>query len=179
MADYANKLASSKGLDFVRIARRKILKYQIIEINGERLFITGIKEVRNATQIAFEHNETALIKRIVNRENIEAEKLKELFRSIVRIIPIIAPSLSRSLSLEEKTEQFDACEKEEQGSVLLQIISNINGHRNMIDITAIGGPSHAGCLQRDFRKIINSDSSFSIIDQSITGMFERRTHLGL
>lgn len=46
-----------------------------------------------------------------------------------------------------------------------------------VDLSLIGGSPHAGGITNGFLQKPND--SFDIVDQSITGMFERRTHVGL
>ena len=51
------ELAENEKLKFVRIERAKILKKQLIEIDGDRLIITGAKEVRSGIELAFSQDE--------------------------------------------------------------------------------------------------------------------------
>lgn len=50
----------------------------------------------------------------------------------------------------------------------------------MVDLSSLGGPSKAGAMVTGFDKLLNDpNTDFFIIDQSVTGMFERRTRVGL
>ena len=50
----------------------------------------------------------------------------------------------------------------------------------MINLSSIGGPKFAGCMRATFNnEINNSNNKFYVIDQSVTGMFERRRRIGL
>ena len=61
LADYARGLAAENKLEFLRIVLPKILKKQLIEIDGGRFFITGKKEMRNVEQMAFSFEELGLL----------------------------------------------------------------------------------------------------------------------
>ena len=102
---YAGELAKQDGFEFVRVVRRRILKKQLLEINGDRLLITGASEVRNATEFAFSMDETALIERCVqiakerlslgmadDEEHLAAD-LSELFSGLVERGPKIGERL--------------------------------------------------------------------------------------
>lgn len=50
----------------------------------------------------------------------------------------------------------------------------------MVDLLAIGGSKYSGSMKPSFNKLLNDpNTDFYIIDQSVTGMFERRTRVGL
>lgn len=61
VGEYARGLAEKEGLEYVGITRSKIYKKQLIEVDGERFFITGKKEMRNATQLAFSDEQMKLL----------------------------------------------------------------------------------------------------------------------
>ena len=49
-----------------------------------------------------------------------------------------------------------------------------------MDISPLGGASKAGAMVMDYSKALSdSNVDFYIIDQSVTGMFERKTRVGL
>ena len=63
-------------------------------------------------------------------------------------------------------------DKDTKKRVLFKIISNANAQENQIDLTAIEGSKHFGVIS-DWPK------KFDIIEQSVTGMFEKRIHIGI
>lgn len=65
----------------------------------------------------------------------------------------------------------------EQRRVLINLLNYFNNVTSRVDLTLIGGPPRAGKIANGF--ITNLEEEFDIVDQSITGMFERRTHIGL
>ena len=58
---HARRLAEGEKLQFVGIQRAKLLKKQLIEIDGERFLITGKRVMRNATEISLCEDEIALL----------------------------------------------------------------------------------------------------------------------
>ena len=51
---------------------------------------------------------------------------------------------------------------------------------NKVDLSMVGGSKFAGALQPNYSKLISDpEVDFVIVDQSVTGMFERRTRIGL
>ena len=64
--------------------------------------------------------------------------------------------------------------------IVLNVLSLVNGSTNMSDLSLAGGSKFSGCLQPNYSKILSDvNSDFFIIDQSVTGMFERKTRVGL
>ena len=64
--------------------------------------------------------------------------------------------------------------------IILRILALINGSANMVDLSLAGGSKYSGCLQPNYNKLLNDpNTDFYIVDQSVTGMFERRTRVGL
>lgn len=194
LESYAVKLAGQANLAFVRIVRRRILKKQLLELNGDRLIITGVREVRNATEFAFSLDEETLIERcvqiakvgsligVVNDEDEEqlSADLNELFSSLVKRGPKLCNRLYAQLKLDKYLSKFDELTLTDKAKVVLQLIAITNGSINMADLSALGSSKYAGCMQVSYFKQLNAPiGEVNIIDQSVTGMFERRTHIGL
>ena len=56
----------------------------------------------------------------------------------------------------------------------------LSGSSDRVDLSCIGGSKRTGTVQVSFTGLLNDpEVSFVIIDQSVTGMFERRTRIGL
>ena len=181
---YALDLAQRKGLSFSRILKRKVYKYQLIELDGDRLYITGLKEVRNAQQFAFSNEETKLLCRVVGGEECSDEELDKLFERIQRLFNCFAVRLGKQLRVGEKASAFALLDESEKGEMLRLLVSIAGGRTNMIDLRRLGGSQYAGCMNISYGKLfeIGEESAkerFYFIDQSVTGMFERRYKLGL
>ncbi len=181
LVDYARGLAEVDKLDFVRILRPKILKKQLIELNGDRLIITGAGEVRSGRQLAFSLEESKVLTGSQAQDDEEgASLLGPLFARVCGTAPRVCSKLYEQLKLAERARLFVEANRVEQRDVLMGLIKLFNGKDRVVDIVPLGGPSKAGAMRLDFSKEITSPSSdFYIIDQSVTGMFERRTRVGL
>ena len=186
LEEYARGLAESEGLEYVDIQRSKIYKKQLIELNGERFFITGKKAMANNTEIAFSLDDAAYLERYVLKCQGKPFRHIKTPSSADKILNrLLAGEFSRSrlfrlISLDEKRDNFELLSDDERGEVLIRILSLVNGTVGMADLRLIGGSKFAGYLQPNYSKLLNDPkASFFIIDQSVTGMFERKTRVGL
>ncbi len=74
----------------------------------------------------------------------------------------------------------DKLSGEESLELAKRILLLVNGTSNMVDLSAADGSKFSGCIQPNYSKLLNDPkTNFYIIDQSVTGMFERRTRVGL
>ncbi len=178
IAEVAEEDAAQRGVTFVRVIRDKIYKYQLIEWNGGRFFITGKQEVRNGTQLAFSKGEIALLKVLANGQVADEKECYKLLEAIVQKCEQYAPRLAKSLKVSTFLENWHEVAKEEQGKILLAVIQVTNAETNRIDLTAIKGSKYAGGIQPIFtNEFSDPKNEIYFIDQSVTGMFEKRTKL--
>lgn len=182
LAVYARELAAKDGLEFVRIERAKILKRQLIEIDGGNFVITGLKEMRNGEELGFTQEETSVIARMESdSSNVEYEEmLILLFSRIVGLMHKRASRLSKQLKTETLAERFYISPIEVKKATILGLIQLVNGNNRVVDLKALNGSANAGAMVVNFGKAISDESlDFYIVDQSVTGMFERKTRIGL
>ena len=187
LAEYAMGLAADAGLEFMRIVRPKVYKKQLIELDGDRLAITGAEEVRNAKELFIEDNEIAVVARaasfVKNGTPLPegfATSAKNLITGLAMRARRIAPGLMRKLSQLELGDKIAALEESDAAKVLIQLLDIVNGSNRQIDLSSLGGAKTAGQYKIRFSKELNDPKTdFYIIDQSVTGMFERRTRVGL
>ncbi len=177
---YALSISEEKGLDFVEVVRAGISKYQLIEYEGDRLYITGQKEVRNASELAFTIHEAEVVSKLSNGDFPSAADLDALFRTVVERYERIAGRLGAQMGVGQLWKAFERATDEEKAKAIISLISIANGNTNMIDLSAVGGPKCAGCMRITFSKALtDSHADLAFIDQSVTGMFERRQRLEL
>lgn len=180
LADYARELAENAGLEFVRIERAKIYKKQLIELNGDRLIITGAKEARSGSQLAFTLDEVAVLANTEPHADALERGLPQLFSKIVKAAPSVCGKLSLQLKLNERSAGYSLLDEDCQLLVMSGLIKLLNGKDRVMDISPLGGASKAGAMVMDYSKALSDPSAhFFIIDQSVTGMFERKTRVGL
>ncbi len=183
---YARELAEGEKLTFVGVQREKILKKQLIEIDGERFLITGKKEMRNATEIGLSASEVDLLQQYVSRRNsgmagFESEaEIDSLVESVLKGAALYARRLSALLKLDCLREGISKLSGGEKIEVSLRILALANATVNMSDLSLAGGSKCAGCMQPTYSKLLTDPKiDFYIVDQSVTGMFEKRTRVGL
>ena len=187
LADYARELAENTGLEFVRIERAKIYKKQLIELNGDRLLITGAEEVRNATELFVETSLIPLVKQSVSHYRGGKALPSEFAREADRLMALlIARSKAVAAGLMRKLTQFDneskvrALEPSDKAKMIVQLLEIVNGANRQIDMSPVAGAKTAGQYKVRFSKELNDPNvDFCIVDQSVTGMFERKTRVGL
>lgn len=176
--EYGRCVANERGYSFEGIARAKIAVKQLIEIDGCRLFITGADQVRSAVPIAFSQEETKVISRLIKGSDLSSDLLDREFKDIVSSMERFDRRLYENLRLTERSKKFYALSVEEKRQVLLGLIELSSANSNMADIRSLGGAKTAGQLKVQFRKEL-SGPGITFIDQSVTGMFEKRTYIGL
>lgn len=187
LKEYARYLAEGEKLDFVAIQRAKILKKQLIEIDGERFLITGKGEMRNATEIGLSANNAKLLQQYSSGRSLERfpaleveTEVNSLVESVLEGVNRYAKRLSGLLKSDQLREGIDKLRDEDKLEMAARILALANATTNMSDLSLAGGPKHAGCMHVSFTKCLtDSKTDFFIIDQSVTGMFERRTRVGL
>ena len=180
---YAMELAENEKLKFVCIERAKILKKQLIEIDGDRYFVTGKKEMKNGREVGLSSNEMLSFSQLYD-EGFPLEKREEssekLFTFILFQVPKIGKIHSRMLGLDLIRESFFDSDSIQKIQGVMSIFLSLNAKANAVDLSGIGGGKAAGRLQPNYSKMLSDPKTdFVIIDQSVTGMFERRTRIGL
>lgn len=179
LVEYAQGLARGKGLAFVEVIRPKVYKYQLMEIDDSKLYLTGAKEVRNAEQFAFNLEETTILRDLCEETVIAEHMLEGLFSHIANSLERYSPKLFSSLGVLEWRNGFASLSYEEKTELLKVLVAIGNGKSNMADLRSVGRGKYAGNMQLSFSSILTRGSGITFVDQSVTGMFERRTHIGL
>ena len=176
----------------IQIVQPIVYKNQLIEFKGRREIITGKKERRNARELAFKQQHMRLLKMWdgdlngkyrEKKERVDEDcLLNEMFDLILEKTSHYAPMLHKRLldivnanaNDYSRIEMIFAAIKDQnvKKAVLFNIISNANANKNMIDLTAIGGSANFGAIK-------DQPKQFDIIEQSVTGMFEKRIHIGI
>ena len=180
---YASELADAEKLKFVRIERAKILKKQLIEIDGDRFFVTGKSEMRNARQLAFDQSEIAHLSIVLDKDLPASQKARSadvIFDAVFRQGIGIGAKHYQILRIEDIAAAFGNVSPEAKVDAVKALLSSINAVMNKVDLSMVSGSKFAGALQPNYSKMLSApDVCVVIIDQSVTGMFERRTRIGL
>ena len=178
LTEFAKKDAEAREIKFLRIIREKVYKYQLIEVNGERLYITGLKSVRNARQIALSREMTTVFLNVIKDKDVTEDELKSLFEEIVQRYRLCANRLGNQLKIFSLSDSFNSADSESRKRALVSLVAIANAATNMIDLSGISGGKTVGNMQPNIsQEMSNSKNHFAFIDQSVTGMFERKTYL--
>ncbi|WP_165251976.1 type II CRISPR RNA-guided endonuclease Cas9 [Adlercreutzia sp. ZJ304] len=183
LEEYARAICEESGTEFSRIIRSKVLKYQLMDVDGSRLYVTGKKEVRNAVAVAFSLEEVAIAKRIVDEregkivESVTDEEVWQLFNRVKNSLMKYSPRLSDAVKISKWDEEFSKANLDDKKQVVMNLAAIAAGKVNMIDLSVVGGGKCVGCMRLAYSKVF-SQSEVYLVDQSITGMFERRTRIG-
>ena len=151
------------------------------------MIITGAEEVRNARQFAFSLDELSLLGRASARgdgEAIDEETISNGYNVLLKVMiergELVGKGLMKKLSLGDRYEQFMQLDCAAKKSLILQLAAIVNASNRQIDLSKIGGAKTAGQYKVTYNKLLNDpNTDFYIVDQSVTGMFERRTRVGL
>ena len=189
LAEYAYRLASESKLEFVRIVRSKIMKKQLIDLNDEKLIVTGAEEVRNANQLYVECKYYPMINEAVSFiESKGDSQLSDRFdgdiASLFQVLTLrglrVAGGLMAKIPQILDNTRICSLAAEGKAALLIQFLKIVNGVDRKIDLSRIEGAKTAGQYKLNFNKVLNDPGiNFCIIDQSVTGMFERKTRVGL
>ena len=175
LSDYARQLAEEAQLEYVAVTRAKLLKKQLIEIDGDRFVLTGKKEMRNATELSFSDDELRSLTGLDSRAPFEG-----VLDRVLNQGNAASRKLMNQIHADELRMECEGLDRASQELIVNRVLLLVNGAANMVDLTLAGGTKYAGCLQPNYTKLLNDPGvSFFIIDQSVTGMFERKTRVGL
>ena len=174
LGEYARELAENEGLEYVGITRPKIYKKQLIEVDGERYLLRGKRELLSAGQIAF----SQLEQKAILGEG--AGEVDAVLRKVSLSSRVVGSRIARMLALESIAEKAGKLDPEGKLMLVRSLCPVLNGSYDRVDLSCVGGSKRTGTLYVAFSKILNDPKTpFYIVDQSVTGMFERRTRVGL
>lgn len=177
LEEYAKTLLKS-GEKFVCIIKPMLYKYQLIEIDGCRMLLTGKKDASNACELAFDINHAKTIAKIVEGGSPDKVAMLDLYDECTAKLQKYMHEFAKNLKLESYRSSFESACVETQSQIILSILDlvRVSSKANTVNLSGIGGKKSAGRYQPTYNSILKS-RQFAIIDQSITGMFENRTEL--
>jgi len=107
----------------------------------------------------------------------EMEKVDSLFVSILHSIEKNCGLLAEKLKLRERMGSFPGLDVSDKTLVLKGLIALMAAKSNMEDMRPIGGARLSGCMQLNIASSMLKPHNFAFIDQSVTGLFEKRTFI--
>lgn len=134
--------------------------------------------MRAGTQIFFSQEAAGAASRLCVNLPVGNDELDELFGVLVNGLRKYSTRLYGSLKLEERAVNFEKCSSEEKCLVIKELLALSSAKNRVADLRAIGGSKFSGAMSISFSKVL-SGTGAAFIDQSVTGMFERKTYIGL
>lgn len=161
---------------------RKIKKYQLAIVDGHLVYITSLDELNNAKQLYLSWSDIELLHKIEynllenNSEN--EEKLVELLKTLIEKMNNEYP-LFRNIAnkLLESIPMFKELDLNKKCSFILEVIKIMSPgaeNANFKSFGINGLSDRVGRLRKSF-KVNNT----IFVDQSITGVYERKTKYGV
>ena len=175
---FGREVAKERGYQFEGIARRKIAVKQLIEVDGCRLFITGANEVRAGSQLAFSQEMTSVANRVCLGLSVDDYEIDAMFSDLIAGLRKHSSRLYGSLKLDERADRFADCTIEEKCTIVKELLALSSAKNRVADLRAIGGSKFSGAMSISYSKVL-TNQGITFIDQSVTGMFERKTYIGL
>ena len=177
---YAIELCREANETFTGIIIPQIYKYQKIEWNGQQFYLTGKKDIRNSAAVFMSRDDMAiLLKYKTNTIDSNVEMIAVLKRLIERAKEK-SERLMSQLKLDGIDKKVSSLNAQQIFDLICGLSSIFRGSEPIVNLDIIGGSKQAGRMQPDMNKKLNDSSNkFYVIDQSVTGMFERRRRIGL
>ena len=178
--NYSRELCNRDGERFIKLVIPQIYKYQKIEWNGQQFYLTGKKEIRSAASIFFSQEDLLLLETYQSDDLKCNDETVDMFRRFFNRSYKYSARLYKLLKIDSYMDAISNLSFKEAYELICNLASIFNGKINKTSLSSIGGPKFAGCMRATFNNEINNPhNKFYVIDQSITGMFERRRRIGL
>lgn len=186
----------TKGLVFQRIERAYIPKKQLVCITQTNkdsnhtehnyYYITKKDEAKNPLQLIFPWHLYKAINTMIDKKELDEITLKELMTYISHNFSRIAPDISRRLKLTTALStcvdisKHDISKRMQLQDGILNLLKLINVEKDRASLEIFGGATNAGCISFPLKKFLNDPATtVTFIDQSVTGMFERKETIGI
>lgn len=175
---YADELAAKARCGEATILRARVPLSQKFELDGTPYTLGGKTRKSNEIVLAHEmcgsNNRARLFSQLMGDDSrmLSSEEMLEMYDWLTEQAWFISPKLAKVLKLEEKRALFSSLAIDDEVTVLKNLSKRLNGAARDVDLRLIGGAKQAGKLSIP---IASNLQSIVWIDQSVTGMFERRT----
>ena len=177
---YLEAKLKEDGVELCEITYSSLLKNQLVEFGGQRFYVVSSNELRNGTAPALKLKEYKRIEKCYFAKNADYIDALEIYDLLIELVSSKMPIYKEKLKLKEKRDSFSCLPNEQKKLVMIAILNSLNGRSVHSDMSKIGGSSRAERIRYSLSSQINKKSQeFYVIDQSVTGMFERRRRIGL
>lgn len=174
LCKYAETRAHASGCSQAVVLRTCVPLRQKLELNGTPYYLYGSTGGKNEIRPALEMSgpEELVYKLFHSSEELSEEQLDILYSWLIITADIVSPKLSTVLKLSERVLVFNGLSSEDKSRQLQVLINKLSGMTQTVDLKLLGGAPKAGFM---LVSIVSSLPQITWIDQSVTGMFEKRT----
>ncbi|WP_304427203.1 type II CRISPR RNA-guided endonuclease Cas9 [uncultured Adlercreutzia sp.] len=182
MQKWAEELAQSRGLTLDSILRGRLLKYTKIAQGENEFYVPALDCVYSSRQLVLNEANYRCAALVCDRDNvddgeIDAGEILGLYQTLTdKCLVLCSRFAAVHKALLEGKERFAKLPRSDQRKLIVGLLGFYRASTARVDLTLIGGSAHAGKIGNGF---LSGELDLEIIDQSVTGMFERRTRLGL
>lgn len=190
-----NAKGKTKGLVFQRIERACIPKNQLVcitqtnkgskHLERNYYYITGLADKQNALQFAFPPKLYNAINTMDDEKKLVDSTLEELAAYISRKVPSIAPyvfnRLNKYVNLKAQLlNPLNISDRIGLQTTILTILDLINANKDTVDLRIFGDKKRRIRNREEISLSLNDPATtVTFIDQSVTGMFERKETIGI
>ena len=175
LLEYANEIAGRYDCHSAIILRSCIPIEQKLVIDGITYYMHGQSGKRNqltpASELQCTREMTYLIASLLDEKLDDEKQNSVIYDWYCKKIESMSPSQAKILSCKNKKEAFLNLSKTERKHQFLELLKLFQD-KTCIDTSLIGGSKQSGTLKRNLSTVL---SSIIWIDQSVTGMYEKRT----
>lgn len=181
--EWSSGLAESRGLVFDGVMRSRMLKYSRINHDGNEYYVSALDCVYSSRELVLNENLNRIADAVCNQVQVPDGEISQdglmlLYQSLMeKSLMLCARFKPVRDQLVSGADAFELLPTPDKRQLLKNVLNFFNGTTARVDLKLIGGSSNAGKITNGF--ITNPNEVIEIVDQSITGMFERRTHIGL
>ncbi|HIT45405.1 MAG TPA: type II CRISPR RNA-guided endonuclease Cas9 [Candidatus Aphodovivens excrementavium] len=172
--------AEEKGLVFAKALRSRILKYSKICYGDDEYYVPALGAVYSSRQPAFDSNITETAALAAKRQlgsDAQAEKdALALYDELVEKASALCSRFSVvQTAMREGRGKFQQLSMDDKCSLLVSVLEFYKGTKSTVNLSSVEGAPNAGKITNGF--IRNDVRNLVFVDQSVTGMFERRTRV--
>lgn len=179
---FAEDDARVRGLTYCRMLREKILKYARIEIGPDQFYIPALDAVYSSRQLVLSEHMTTVAAATGNDKvddaELPSEELLALYDQLTAKLGFLCSRFGNVVSaMKNGRGAFVRLTTHEMRIVLRNVLRFAKATTARVDLSLIDGPKNAGKIGSSL--LTASIDEITFVDQSVTGMFERRTRIEL
>ena len=179
---YAELDARRRKLTFSRILKSRLLKYSRFDLYGDQYYLPAVDAVYSSRQLVLSKTSTQMAALACDRKNedetLSSEALTSLYDELLGKLDFLCSKFGNvAKAMKDGRGLFVNLSTSDKRTLIRNVLRFCKATTARVDLSLIGGPKNAGKI----RSAVLTDSlgDVEFVDQSVTGMFERRTRLEL